>query len=243
MRYSGIDNDPNSPALTTSDWEIRNRLFVSATFTWEFFKNAPTSITLFYNGQTGRPFSFIAKGNASSNLNNDGFGENDLLYIPRNSSEILLGTISNKQFVPSTKTGTTYDDLEAFISNDDYLSENRGKIAERNGAHAPWRDYFNLHISQDIPDLWGFGAVQFYVDIENVANLINSDWGKVSDVASTPTIGNDTYNILSYQGMVTYEGRANTPVYSFTKPTNNTAFTYDDYYSRWAMQVGVRYSF
>jgi hypothetical protein len=43
--------------------------------------------------------------------------------------------------------------------------------------------------------------------------------------------------------MVKYNGRANTPVYSFTQPTNNTAFTYDDYYSRWAMQVGVRYSF
>jgi len=237
MRYSAIDMDPNSPALTTSDWEIRNRLFASATFTWEFFKDAPTAITLFYNGQSGSPFSFTIYGSASSNLNNDGFSGNDLFYIPRNASEILVGTISSNQFVPATKSGTTYADLNSFIEGNDYLSQNRGKIAERNGGAAPWRDYLDLQITQDIPDLWGMGAFQLSLNIQNLLNFINPDWGKVYDVS------NDTYNIVSYQGRITYNGRANTPVYSFSKPTNNLPWTYSDYSSRWQMQLGLRYSF
>lgn len=237
MRYSAIDMDPNSPALSTSDWEIRNRLFASVTFTWEFFKNAPTAITLFYNGQTGSPFSFIARGTASNNLNNDGFDGNDLFYIPRNSSEILLGSIVSNQFVPSTKIGTTYTDLNAFINNNDYLSQNRGKIAERNGGAAPWRDYLDLHIAQDIPDLWGLGAFQLTLDIQNVLNFLNPNWGQVYDVST------DTYSIVSYQGKITYNGKANTSVYSFSKPANNLPWSYSDLSSRWQMQLGLRYSF
>lgn len=237
MRYSGVSGDPNNPALSTSDWEIRNRLFASVTYTWEFFKNAPTSITLFYNGQTGSPFSFIAKGTASNNLNMDGFDGNDLFYIPRNSSEILLGSISNGQFVPSIKSGQTYADLDAFIQNNDYLSQNRGKISERNGAAAPWRDYLDLHISQEIPDLWGLGAFQVTLDIQNLLNLLNPSWGQVYDVST------DTYNIVTFQGFITYNGKKNTPVYSFSKPANNLPWSYSDLASRWQMQLGVRYSF
>ncbi len=236
MRYSAIDTDPNSPKLTTSDWEIRNRLFASVTYTAEFFSNAPTSITLFYNGQTGSPFSFTARGTASNNLNNDGFDGNDLFYIPRNSSEILLGTISSGQFVPSTKPGTTFADLNEFIKNNDYLNSNRGKIAERNGSSAPWREYFDLHISQNIPDLWGLGSFQLTVDIQNLLNLLNPDWGHVYDVA------NDTPTFISYQGMITYQGKPNTPVYSFTKPKDNVVWSYSDLSSRWSMQLGLRYS-
>ncbi|MCX6171178.1 MAG: carboxypeptidase regulatory-like domain-containing protein [Ignavibacteriales bacterium] len=237
MRYSAVDFDPNSPALTTSDWEIRNRFFASVTFTHEFFKNAPTAITLFYNGQTGSPFSFTARGTASNNLNNDGFDGNDLFYIPRNSSEILLGSISNNQFVPSTKAGTTFADLDAFIKNNSYLNDNRGKISERNGASAPWREYFDLHVAQDIPDLWGLGAFQLTLDVQNLLNLLNPEWGHVYDVA------NDTPTFISYQGRITYNGKANTAVYSFTKPKDNVVWSYSDLASRWSMQLGVRYSF
>ncbi len=233
MRYNPIDMNPNSPALTTSQYEIKNRLFASLSYTWEFLKNAPTTISLFYNGQTGSPFSFIVYGD----LNNDSFDQNDLFYIPRNSSEILLGKITSGQFVPATATGTTYADLEKFIQNNDYLSANRGKIAERNAANEPWQEYFDLHIAQTIPDLWGLGAFQVTLDITNFLNFLNSDWGKIQ------SSGYGTYTIVSLQGRMTYNGIANTPVYSFSKPTNNTPFNYTTLSSRYQMQLGVRYAF
>jgi outer membrane receptor protein involved in Fe transport len=253
MRYLPVSGDPNSPSLATSDFEIRNRVFAQATFTWEFFKNAPTSITLFYNGQSGRTFSFVTQGSSTSgsltpasgakyysggDLNGDNYDLNDLFYIPRNSDEILLGSInSSGQFVPATAQGQTYADLDAFINNNEYLRTHRGQIAERNGANVPWQYYLDMHLSQEIPNLMGLGAFQLYMDISNVLNLLNSDWGQIDQVAS------GTYSIASYKGRVTYNGWANVPVYSFSKPANNTPYTKSDLASRWQMQLGVRYSF
>jgi hypothetical protein len=169
-------------------------------------------------------------------LNNDGFDQNDLFYIPRNSSEILLGSIVSGQFVPETRAGRTFADLDEFIKNNEYLRENRGKISERNGARNPWQEYLDLRITQDIPDFMGIGAFQLSLDIQNVLNLLNSEWG----INESTTFD---YQIVQYLGTVTYQGRANTPVYSFSKPTNNTPYSQSDYSSRWRMQLGIRYSF
>lgn len=238
MRYNPIDIDPNNPKLTTSQWEIEHRVFASVSYTNEFFKNAPTTISLFYNGQSGAPYSYIVYGD----LNNDGFDQNDLFYIPRNKSEILLGSIVNKQYVPAS--AKMYDELEAFIQNDEYLSANRGKIAERNGAKEPWQQYLDLRVTQDIPDLWGLGRFQLSIDILNVLNLINPEWGKVE------TVGSSTYRIVTYQGRVDQNGNVNSnpalntrPVYTFSKPNNNKAAQVSDLASRWRMQIGLRYSF
>lgn len=232
MNYSPIDMDPNNPALTTSQWEIKHRVFASVSYAVEFFQNAPTTISLFYNGQSGNPFSFVVNGD----LNNDGFKFNDLFYIPKDANDILVGTISGGKFVAATKAGTTADDLNAFIQNDDYLGKNRGKISERNGAREKWQEYLDLRITQDVPDFLGMGTFQFSLDILNVANLLNTSWGRVQ------TAGLGTYNVVALQGSVTNNGVANTPVYSFSKPTNNSVYTDSDIASRWRMQLGVRYT-
>ena len=53
------------------------------------FKDAQTTISVFYNGETGAPYSFIY----GSDINNDGFDQNDLFYIPKDNSDILLGSV------------------------------------------------------------------------------------------------------------------------------------------------------
>lgn len=229
MRYNPIDNDPNNPALSTSLYQVDNRIWASVSYVHEFFDNAATTISLFYNGETGAPFSFIYYGD----VNNDGFDQNDLFYIPRNSSEILLGRISNGQYVPADDQ--TYEDLDDFIENNEYLSENRGKVAERNGARNPWRNILDIRIAQDIPDLWGMGQFQITLDILNFLNLLNNEWGWNENVYST-------YTIANYQGTVTHNGQANVPVYSFSKPENNEPWSASESTSRWAMQLGIRYT-
>lgn len=230
MNYNGVEGDPNNPKLTTSVYEIPNRIFASVSYTDEFIEGAPTTISLFYNGQSGTPFSWTVSGD----VNGDGFTYNDLFYIPRNSGEILLGSIDNttKEFVPSTKAGTTYDDLNSFIENNEYLRTHRGQIAERNGSREPWNNYLDMKITQDSPNFLGLGHFQISLDILNVLNLINKDWGRVK------------YYPYSYY-VVTYKGRLadNRPVYSFSKPASNEPFSYSDLASRWQMQLGIRYSF
>jgi hypothetical protein len=224
MRYNPVSGNPNEPGLSTSTFEIEHRIFVALTYVHEFFKNSPTTVSLYYNGQSGLPFSFIYQGDP----NNDGFDANDLFYIPNNNEEILLGTLSNGVY---TANQTMYDELNSFIENDDYLKENRGKIAERNGAKNPWRNTLDLKLTQDI-SLLNYGRLQLSLDVLNVLNLLNNEWGWDEGVFST-------YQIARYQGRLA-DGRA---VYSFSKPANNTAFASDDINSRWAMQFGVRYIF
>lgn len=232
MRYNPIDMDPNNPSLTTSQWEVKHRVFTSVSYAAEFFKNAPTTISLFYNGQSGSPFSFIVTGD----LNGDGFDKNDLFYIPKDASDILVGSITGGNFVAATASGTTAADLDAFIQNDEYLSKNRGKISERNGAREKWQQYLDLRVTQDIPDLWGMGSFQLSLDILNLANFLNSTWGKVESA------GLGTYEIVALKGFVTNNGVANTPVYSFSKRANNSVYSLSDLSSRWRMQLGVRYT-
>ncbi|MBI1937070.1 MAG: TonB-dependent receptor [Ignavibacteriales bacterium] len=229
MRFNPVQQDANNPALTSSQYEIEHRVFAALSYVYDFFENAPTTISLYYNGQSGSPFSFIVGGD----LNNDGFTDNDLFYIPRNKSEILLGTISSGQYVAASEQ--QYNDLFAFINNNNYLSENKGKISERNGARNPWRNILDLRIQQDIPDIWGLGRLQVSLDILNVLNLINSEWGWDESVFST-------YRIASLQGRITHNGKANTPVYSFSKPARNVPWSITDTTSRWAMQFGIRYT-
>ncbi len=229
MRYNPIINDPNNPSLTTSDFEIRNRIFASVTYTQDFFGNAPTSFSLYYNGQSGLPISYTVTGD----LNGDGFDGNDLFYIPRNDADIELGTV-NKSGVYSAASAATYASFDSFINNNSYLSSHRGTIAARNGSTYPWRNELDLRIVQTIPAFSNGHLFQISLDVLNVLNLIDSNWGY--DVSG----GYNTYNVVSYQGM---DKATNKPVFGFRAPANNLAWNYDNLTSRWTMQLGVRYTF
>lgn len=228
MRDNPIGIDPNNPALTTSTHEIPHRIFASVSYTHEFFVNAPTTFSMYYNGQSGSPITFLVSGD----VNNDDFDRNDLFYIPRNGSEILLGRISGGQYVAAPQSD--YDRLEKFIRSDEYLNENRGKISERNGSRSPWRHILDLRIAQVIPVMEGH-TVQLTLDILNVPNLLNSTWGKSKQLSFGTT------NVTGYVGNDPASGL---PVYRLFAPDDvDKIFSESDLSSRWQMQFGARYSF
>ena len=231
--YNPIDGDPNNPTLTTALWEVPHRLYLSAAYTEEFFKNAPTTISVFINSQSGSPTSFVYNGD----VNGDGSAYNDLFYIPRNSSEILLGS-STTSYSVDDDDNAMWQALNSFIENNEYLREHRGQIAERNGSYAPWNTTIDMRIVQEIPDLWGIGKFQLSLDILNVANLLNEDWGHVE-------IGSWYYTIATLKGTISDATSSNyhKPVYNFSAPTNNVPWSKSYTSSRWAMQIGLRYSF
>jgi hypothetical protein len=224
MRYNPISGDPNSPELATSSFDLGHRVFASVTYTQEFFKNAPTSFSIFYNYQSGRPFSFTYSGD----VNNDGFDGNDLMYIPSNRDDIQLGTISGGNYVAASDAD--YEALFAFIENNEYLSGNKGSIAERNASRAPFNDVLDLRIAQIIP--LGFSELQLSLDILNFLNLLNSEWGWYE------TTSQDTYTALRYRGIANDK-----PVYSLNTGGAEEPWSPLDLSSRWQMQFGVRLSF
>jgi outer membrane receptor protein involved in Fe transport len=225
IRYNPISVDANTPPLTTSSFDLEHRAFASVSYSVEFFANSPTTFSFFYNYQSGRPFSFTVNGD----LNNDGFNGNDLFFIPGSEDDILLGAITGGAYV---RNDQMYTDLFNFINNNDYLSENKGKMSERNSARNPFNDVLDVRVAQAFST--PIGQFQVSLDILNFMNLINSEWGWFE---TTPQ---DTYTIVTLRGNDPATGR---PVYSFTKPASNTPWSQLDLASRWQMQLGLRYSF
>ena len=121
--------------------------------------------------------------------------------------------------------------FEQFIQQDDYLSENRGQYFERYGALAPLRGKWDLKFLQEYK-LSDDNALQFSVDVLNLGNMINSDWG----VRTLP----QNVSPLSYKG----KNAAGQPTFQYTNPDMKTTFINDNsLLSRWQMQLGVRYIF
>jgi hypothetical protein len=182
-----------------------------------------------FAGAGGNRYSFIYSGD----VNGDGYGGNDLIYIPADQSDIV--------FDPHVTTGATpqqqWDAFDAFIGQDKYLSTHRGQIAERFGALNPMYQTIDLRVMQDFGVRVGGTrhGFQLSVDILNVGNLINSDWGvrKVASPAATSPLTMTTSPADDPQGV---------PHFNFTGPS---ATFVDDpsILSRWQIQIGVRYLF
>ncbi len=229
-----VDGRNNVP-LGRSDFALGNRIIGSLGYKvdWNAGKNVSTTISLFYEGQSGDPYSYVYNGSAARNLNNeDGSTSRNrsLIWIPADASEINL--VDDSQ----------WEALNAFIEADDYLSANRGSYAIKNGARTPFTNQIDMRILQDFGTLLGgkMNKIQLSLDIFNVGNLINSSWGVRY---SNPF----DYRLINFEGYVAdpATGDATTvPQFSFTdERTDLERFNIADLSSRWRMRLGVRYIF
>lgn len=165
--------DPNNPGLGFSNATPGHRFFVSATYSKQYFGFGATSISAFWESRTLGNTSYVFAADA----NGDGGALNDLIYIPRNTSEMNFQTF--------TAGGVTFTAeqqaaaFEAYIAQDKYLSEHRGEYAQRGAVMLPLLHKLDLSLTQDVfKNIKGKrNAGQFRIDIQNAGNLINSDWG------------------------------------------------------------------
>lgn len=230
--------NPNKPYLSYSEFGNRNRIVASATYRHEWSESWATSVGVFievaegnrFSGAGGNRYSYVYSGD----VNGDGQPTNDLIYIPRNQSEIIFDP-----YIDATgKTVSAQDQwnaFNAFIEQDDYLKNNRGKIADRFGAINPWFSNMDLRLLQDFSFFMGTQkhTFQLSVDILNVANLLNSNWG-VRQVANSAATSPLQFVKSNTQGA---------PVFNFNTSLKKTFIDDPGVLSRWQMQVGIRYLF
>jgi hypothetical protein len=230
-----VQGNPNRPELSFSEFGQRHRLIGDATWVRRWSDRYRTSVGAFleiaegnrFSGAGGNRYSFLYAGD----VNGDGSGGNDLIYIPRTQSEITF----DPRTLPTAATpAQQWTEFDAFITQDGYLSEHRGEIAERFGLVNPWYTSLDVRVLQDVAIQRTGKAHTFQVslDIMNMPNLLNSGWG-VRKVAS-PTA-------TSPLTLVRFDG-AGEPVFNFTGPAK-TFIDDPDLLSRWRAQIGVRYFF
>jgi hypothetical protein len=211
----------NNDVLSNSKYGDTHRFIGVGSKKWKYGagnKWATTISTFFEYAQGGR-FNYTYGGD----INNDGAFGNDLIYIPT-TAEIATMNFSG------AGQGAA---LDRFISQDDYLSGRRGQYAERYGALAPWRGKWDFKFLQDYNFKVGgakkVNTIQFSIDVLNLANLLNSEWGLVQAPISVQPIGVSVVNKV--------------PTYTFNGDQTKT-FSYDaSLASRWQAQFGIRYIF
>jgi hypothetical protein len=231
--WTGITSsfDPNNPGLGYSSFSPGSRLFAAMTYNRDFFGVGATTLGLYLNGQTWGNGSYVF----SNDMNGDGVSGNDLVYIPKSTKEMNFDTlkVGSVVYTPAQEAAA----WDAFINQDPYLSKHRGQYAQRNAAFLPWVWRLDGSISQDIGAMVGGqrNRLQVRLDILNLTNFINRNWGIGQSFTSTRPL---TFVKADATGAALYRLATvgtNLIASSYTK----TAGSGDV----WRFQVSLRYMF
>lgn len=217
-----------------SDNDVRSRVVAAVNYVLKLGDFSSTTISAFYNGQSGIPLSYIYNGD----VNGDAGRTNDLIYIPRAQSEINLVDVTDRTTGNViTSAADQWTALDAFIEGNDYLSSRRGQYAERNGDRLPWQNQVDVRLMQEFALRHSENShkLQLTLDILNVGNLINKNWGKQYQASFN---ANQLLDVAGGAGTAT-------PTFNYTGRglTDGQPYFVNDFFSRWRGQVGVRYIF
>ena len=208
-----IKDDPRDLSKTTySDNQFRNKIVVYGT--------APTfwgiSAGVRFSGIGGTRYSLVVNGN----VNGDFVATNDLAYVydPNSAStpQYLKDGINAILANPTVEKGTK-----------DYIRKSFGKIAERNGGVNPFYGVFDIRLAKKIRT-FRKQYLEISMDMFNVANALNRDWGVNHNVGAT-----SLYTIKSF------DPATNTYKYAVNTNAGVSALSGNPY----QVQIGVRYGF
>ena len=227
--------DPNNPDDAISNYQRKHRLTASIEFSHaiighftddSLWKDLKTTFGLFAETRSGQPYSWVfADSNFGTNLAKT-FGEDrsiasrdhQLFYVPKgDGSDVTLNGISD-------------DDFNAFLAQTG-LDKYRGQIAPRNAFESPWISRIDVRFAQDLPNPLGHRA-RLMVDIENLGNLLNHNWGRQSTVP---------FPFMAPAVDVSYD--PTTGKYVYANLRNPSATRVDIVSSVWRIALGLSYDF
>ncbi|MCC5867285.1 MAG: TonB-dependent receptor [Gammaproteobacteria bacterium] len=212
--------DRNANIAENSIYAIRDRLTASVSYQRSFFQDLRTSFGLFYEGRSGRPFTYTFAGDA----NGDGRSNVDPFYVPSGPGDVI--------FTGGAEMEAAFFD---FLSRERGLARQAGQVAGVNVNRSPWVSQVDLRLSQEIPAFLGAKG-EVWLDVLNVGNLINSKWGQIEEIGFP-----FNKQIAQFRGIDPESGRL---VYTFNE-ANVRDQTLRDFTgeSRWAVQSGARFTF
>jgi hypothetical protein len=221
--------NPNEDVAANSAYLVKNRISGSVSFEKAFLAGLKTRFGLFYEGRTGKPYSWTFK----NDLNGDGISTNDLMYIPKafGSGEVT--------FAGDTATNHTNEQRFWDVVNANKALKNAaGGVVGRYSDFAPWTNSFDLRISQEIPGLFARNKGKISFDIFNVGNLLNKKWGHINEMPFSSS-GGQTRGFVDYAGLDA-QGHY---VYAVRTQTDDYNIRQNKGESQWAAQLTLHYDF
>ncbi len=196
-----VQGDPRDLRMTYSDNQFRNKIVV--------YGNSPTiagfTLGVRYSGIGGTRFSVTAGGN----VNGDFVDTNDLAYI-----------------FPEIITQPLLNDPEVGQALKDYVEKYNNAIAERNGGKNGFFGVWDVRVAKKIK-FEKIGAFEISVDIFNLANLLNKEWGVNKSYGNMALYRAPKFNQATRQ-------------FEYVKNTSGLAPLSGNPYQ---IQIGAKYSF
>lgn len=230
----------NSLRVSYSDNDLRHRIVGAINYRLEYGGDigGSTMFTLGMVSNSGGKLSYTYSGD----LNGDG-QTNDALYIPRSASELQFASVAASGSQPEITPAEQAAAFDAWVDNNPYLKDRRGKYAERNGAYFPWLTRFDFSLIQEFYMLVGQkktkNTLQLRADVLNIGNLISQKWGVGMQSTSlqplsVASIGADGTPVYRF-GTQTIDG-VRVPLRDSFVPTATVG-------NVWQAQIGIRYIF
>lgn len=236
---NGIGFNIGEQELHTAELEVKDKVLINVAKDFEFVRGNKTTFSVLYEGRSGYPFSFIT----SSDLNGDGAGGNDLIYVPKRSGDTAV------------RFATTADQ-EKFFQIVDRFGLIEGQAVSANQNRYPWVNQFDFGVKQEVKLPGWRHKLVLGLDILNIGNLLNDKWGIIRG-------SNQFFAKKESIGSVTYDGVANQYVYSgissalatgtYTTTINGVPYTRDGFApslgrgepaaTRWSVLLSARYEF
>ncbi|WP_460764722.1 TonB-dependent receptor [Lysobacter fragariae] len=220
--------NPNEIVEERSSYVVKDRFTGAVNWSHAFFGDYKTNVGLFYEGRSGSPYSWTFKNDA----NGDGI-VNDLLYIPAGPSDVIFRDIAGG-LTGAQQAQIFWDAVGAHPE----LAGSRGTAVHRNDSFMKWRNNFDLRVSQEIPGFFKGNKAMVWMDVLNVGNLLNKEWGQSEEVLFDDGAGAFARNFVTYRGIDPATGK-----YIYEVTGSPEKYNLRDLPSRWAIQVGIKYSF
>jgi hypothetical protein len=161
-------NDINNPGVGNSNYVVPQRFTFRLSYGNAFFGDNMTRFTAYGSVQEGQAQSY-SMGNEGALEGDGGRTTRHLLYVPTDASDPNVDL-----------TGMSQPDIDEMFSWFAANGLNPG-LQKRNVIHADWTSRIDLRIDQEFPLFRDSTKGRVYLKIYNLGNLLNSDWGKVTD--------------------------------------------------------------
>ena len=199
-----------------------------------YFNDLATTVSVFYSGYNSGRFSYTYV----NDLNQDGVNA-DLIYLPRNTADLNFTDIVSGGNVLFT-AARQREAFDQFVEENG-LEKHRGEYLGRNDFLMPWLNRFDFRLMRDLMvGLKGSQKLQFSLDIFNIGNLINKNWGiektlnnaqQLLNVTDVTPDGVPTFTMRT----ITENGVTVLPTTPFRNISTNS--------TTWNMQIGLRFIF
>jgi len=229
--------DPNNATMARSNFDVPHRIVFNASYRLRWSEDVSTTFGVFYAGQSGRPYSMSYIQDYNGDVASGG---NDLIYVPRNedfNTKIVVAPASSTDFRTPEQI---WGQIMALIDANPALKAYQGQILPRNELREPWINQLDIRFGQRV-NVAEKRSLEFTLDIQNVLNLLSPDWGlqRFVNFQSANIFGLNTASGKPFDSQGKLRMTYNEPV------TNGRSGIYitDNFYSRWRMQLGVRFNF